>query len=151
MRVRSSQRFGATAFCREIDVALAELSVLLEKADALGLYNDSRVVTGHTVYNYNTDFWTTKWFYVPGLQADACTKDANEVVRAAVGVRAAITESGATAPDPIRPDYQPSEGSPFGLIPWWIPVVAIGGLLAYLGFRVPRGRSLSGWRRRKLR
>lgn len=146
--MRVSPALGATAFCREIDIALAELSVALEKADAMGLYNDARIVTGHAVYDYNTDFWTTKWFYVPGLQADACTKDTNEVVQATAGVRAAIQAAGGTAPPAIRPDYEPSEGNPLKLIPWWVPVLGIGAVLWKLGARVPQ-RALSGYRRRR--
>jgi hypothetical protein len=120
-RMRSPTALGGfgVAFCDELNVALAELQNVLEQADAVGLYNDPAVVSGHKIYDDRSSFAVYANFL-----GDACHKDTLEVSTAAERIRTLIQQRAGMLIPPLRPDYKPPE---LFDVPLW---AKIGGGLA---------------------
>lgn len=129
-RMRSPTAMGAygAAFCDELNVALAELSNVLEQADAAGLYNDPIVVSAHAVYDARSGFAV----YV-GLLGDACHKDAVEVSASAEKVRTLVQQRAGMYIAPLRPDYVPPKTIDSFPV-WGYAVIGVVGVaaLAYI-------------------
>lgn len=126
-RARRYARYGAmgAVFCRDVEPPLAELKMLIQVAQAKGV--DTR--SAEAVY----DDINGNLAYIPFV-GDACAKHTAEVLAAANRLRTAIAAAGQQVPDPIRPDFVPSDnpGGSSGLVPGWLKFVAVAGVGAYL-------------------
>jgi hypothetical protein len=158
------------AFCDSMKIAMPELGNVLEKAYALGLYNEDVVVQGAALWDRQSGFWTRKWTYLPWT--NSCANDAAEVMATVDAIRALIQQHTGSAPPLIEPAFKPpaSEGQGgaigglFDTIPTWAIVLG-GGVVALmlLGQLTPlvvmaksafgpakkRSRSMAGHRRLK--
>lgn len=154
-RMRSPTAMGAygAVFCDELNVALAELSNVLEQADAAGLYNDPVVVSAHAVYDDRSSYAV----YV-GFLGDACHKDATEVSTTAEKVRALVQQRAGMYVPPLRPDYVAPSGPNLNAFPvWGYAIVGVVGVVAVAYItgqtaslvRLFKSKKVSGYRRNR--
>jgi hypothetical protein len=125
------------AFCESMKVAMTELGNVLEKAYALGLYDDPNVITAAALWDKNTGFWSRAWVYLP--IGDACANDSQEVMASVNAVRSLIGSQTGSTPPLVEPNFKPPavEGSGgvvgglFGTVPTWAIVLG-GGVVAVM-------------------
>lgn len=125
------------AFCESMKVAMTELGNVLEKAYALGLYNETAVVQGAALWDKNTGFWSRAWVYVP--IGDACANDAQEVMASVNAIRGLIQANTGSAPALVEPNFKAPAvegsgglvGGVLGTVPTWAIVLG-GGVVGLL-------------------
>lgn len=106
--------------CRGVEPFIAELDNLLASARAQGLASNAAIVSAQAVYDDLNGYVV----YLPfGTDCERHTAEAQATIDR---VRAALTASGKSIPDPIRPDAKPAD--PYG-IPGWMKFVAVGGIV----------------------
>jgi hypothetical protein len=135
--------FGALG-CRELEVALAELKRLIALAADAGIPTTS----AQEVYDRLDEYV----LFLPF--GDQCSRDTAEANATANRLRSALSAAGTRPPEPLRPDYVPSEDVNLldpdapSLVPSWLKYVAVVGVSAYLLSQVVPLSKLFGGRKK---
>lgn len=127
MRVRSTYRGYAAAFCQEAEVALERLRVAITDAQRAGfLVRGTSAAYENAVELYARETgWTTKTIVAWG---GACTNLANELQQAATRLNTEIAAVGGNTSPIYRPDYQ-ADPSGWDALPGVAKVAIVVGSL----------------------